>query len=292
MYHDINFKNAVAIENKLSEISRKVSIRQCDIMFFIEELELNTLSLISKELDLSLASLSIIISKMVNNNLITKNYHEDEQDGRIVVLQLTDEGKKFYYEIKEIIVLAIVSFLKSLDDNKYDIFKNAVRELEFIGNLVGATKLDLNQPFESQSEVIYKSLLRMKFICEKIFRSINSEVDSYIYEKGLKILTAVLKHDLHTPSEIAKKTKTTESTISTQLKSLIKKNVVYKEKKSGDSRKTYFYATNEGIDIYNRCLYSAMELLSTTIDKLDDDLKKNLDKGLDNIIILFELLLK
>ncbi len=278
-------------ESSLDCFNKNISPRQWDILFIIEEMKVNTLSLISKELELSLSSLSIIISKMVGNNLIVKKY-EDNSDGRIIILDLSEKAKGYYYEMKKMIMTAICDFLKSLDKESRQLFDNAIKELEFVGKFFSPYILDLSKDIESQAEVMYQNIMRLKFVSESIFRKVNSGVDNSIFEKGLAILAATIKENLHTPSELSQKIKTSESTISTQLKALINKNLMYKTKKAGDSRKTYFYPTEEGISLYEKCKENTMETLTAMISKLDKELLLNLDSGLNNIIILYELLMK
>lgn len=288
----MNFINAVSTENKFECMKKNISPRQWDILFLIEEMKINTVSLISKELDLSLSSLSIIISKMVGNNLVEKNYEEDNSDGRIVILDLSKNAKTYYYEMKKLITTAIYDFINSLDEESHTLFTNAVEELEFIARILNLNVFDIAMNIESQAEVIYQNIMRLKFVCEKLFRKVNSGMDNFIFEKGLAILAATIKDDLHTPSQLSQKIKTSESTISTQLKALINKNLMYKTKKAGDSRKTYFYATEEGISIYDKCIENTMSTFKNLLSNLDKDLLLNLDNGLDNLIILFEVLLK
>ncbi len=266
--------------------------RQFDIMFQIIMFNQNTITKIAKELGLSKPSLSIVISKMTQKNLIEKTY--DNEDGREVLLSPTETGLEQFNTTKDFIFGTLTEFAKSLNEDEYNIYVSSL--INFTKGLesFGVKEIKKDTSIELSSECIFYNSFILKSTFEANHRALAFifEDQLKITEKEFKILLTILDQNLNTPSDIAKIICTTESTISTQLKSLVKKGYVYKEKNSGDARKTFFYITDEGKILLEKTKEMFIAEFLKMLARINEKDKKNIDKGLDNLIILFELLLK
>ncbi len=267
--------------------------RQYEIMHLIETKRCNKVSELSKLLDLSPSSLSIIISKMVANNLVEKKY-ESTTDSRNVILTLTEKGSDNYYVLKNAYCQIVKNFISNLKEEELNLFFNALSNLTNALYMFSIKPIDENKDFDEITDLIFQNLFILKTPFEKFFRDIRHSLkdELTLTDKEITILILFLDFKTSTPSKIASLVHSSESTISTQLKKLVKKGHLEKSKSLEDSRITNFTLTKLGESTISHELsllhIKSIELINTFQHQ---DKIKILD-GLNSLHIMFELLLK
>ncbi len=271
----------------------EIGARQYEILHILYTKQCNKVSEVSKLLDLSISSLSLIISKMVANDLIEKNY-ETTDDSRNVVLSLTEFGENNYLILKNLYCNILKQFILSLSNEELELFQNAVTSLTDALSMFSIIYIEKNYDIDKISDLIFQNLFILKTPFEKFFRDIRNNLkdDLTLTDKEINILVIFADVKTSTPSKIAAMVHSSESTISTQLKKLVKKGHLEKSKSIEDSRITNFTLTESGSSTiqYELSLLNnqAIEIINTFKNQ---DKIKILD-GLNYLHILFELLLK
>ncbi|MBS4960948.1 MAG: winged helix DNA-binding protein, partial [Clostridiales bacterium] len=92
----------------------------------------DTVSGLEQLIHISKSSLSLTITKMEKSGYLTKDHTEEETDGRIVHLRLTDKGKKVLNDMNNYYHQIFSEFYYSLDSKRK---KNLVTGIEKL-NLV------------------------------------------------------------------------------------------------------------------------------------------------------------
>ncbi len=290
-----NFKNTNRLHNKGKCIKIKNEIdfhrRQFDILYLIVTKKCKTVSDISSELDLSKSSLSITVSKMVEQNLLEKVY-EQTLDSRQVMLQETEKGKKLFINIKQFFKEDMIDFYNWLSESQKEIYKSAIQSLNVAFLSFGLKKIDLEQSNEQIVEKMFENIFILKKPLEKLYRQVKNNLKDEIVltEKQIDILLYIKEYNKNIPSELASILFSSESTISSQLKTLVEKKYLVKEKSKEDSRKTYFNITDLGVTTLDICRSKLEKQLLGIISKFSEQEKENLLEGSTNLIKLFELL--
>ncbi len=285
---EVAFKNNHALKDIM-----ETGARQYEILHLIETARCNKVSELAKLLTLSPSSLSLIISKMVNNNLIEKKY-ESTNDSRNVILCLTETGSYNYCTLKDTYCLIVKNFIASLNKEELTLFNNALSNLTDALSMFSVIPIKECDDYDKIADLIFQNLFILKTPFEKFFRDIRHSLkdELTLTDKEITILVLFLDFRTSTPSKISKLVHSSESTISIQLKKLVKKGHLEKSKSVEDSRITNFTLTSLGestisheINLLN---IKAIELINTFQHQ---DKIKILD-GLNCLHIMFELLLK
>ncbi len=266
--------------------------RQLDILYLIIANNLNTVSEISNELELSKSSLSITISKMANQELLEKVYDHSD-DARHVILKETEKGRNLYNNLKTFFINELTKFFMSLNEEEKQIHKSAMQYLNVAFYSFGVKNIDYdNSTDEEILSILFENIFILKKPLEKLHRQVKNNLKDKLAltEKEMDILRFIFEFDKSTPSELAGILFSSESTISSQLKPLVKNGYLVKEKSSEDSRKTYFKITSLGIDTLNECKNLLDSQFTLIISKFSIEDKKNILEGTSRLIDLFELL--
>ncbi len=285
---DVTFKNNPNLKEYM-----ETGARQYEILHLIETKRCNKVSELAKLLDLSPSSLSIIISKMVANNLIEKRY-ESTTDLRNVILTLTESGSANYYTLKNAYCLIVKNFISNLNSEELSLFNNALSSLTSALYMFSLIPIDTNKDFDEMANLIFQNLFILKTPFEKFFRDIRHSLKDQLTltDKEITILIIFLDFKTSIPSKIASLVHSSESTISTQLKKLVKKGHLEKSKSEEDSRITNFTLTNLGESTISHELsllhIKSIELINTF--QYQDKIK--ILDGLNSLHVMFELLLK
>lgn len=291
-YNYKNFNNYYTINENIYCIKEiYLGSRQFDIIYNIIENDCNTLTMLSKKLNLSKSSLSIIIGKMTKQNLLEKSYSKSN-DSRKVILNVTPIGLEYYYFIKDSIKDHLLKFHKSLNKKELKVYENALSNFTIAFKDYDVYEINQLYSKEKIAELIFHNFLSLKIHFENFLKhgKISIQGDVNLTKKEFEIISNMKESNIHTPSELTKLLYSSESTISIQLKSLVKKNFLKKEKHPKDSRKTLFYITKAGNDMFNTTNQFITSQLLDAINVFSYEKKQNLLNGIDALLILFELI--
>lgn len=284
------FKKNNSIE-KLETLN--ISSRQIDILNLVIMYGINNVSSLAKELDLSTSGLSIIISKMVKQDLLEKMY-DDEDDGRMVNLVATKKGIDVHNTVINGIAEIIETFISSLDESEYRLYTKTCKDFTSAFEAFGVEPFDESLKGKELAHYVTKTVMTIKNPFEKFFREVNAnnKEEIALTDKERALLGLIIDANICTPSEISKILCTSESTVSTQLRGLYKEGYLTKEKSFEDSRKTYFYPTKKGVETFEQCEQIFNNALIGLLQLSTEETLLKILEGLNSAIILFELLLK
>lgn len=272
--------------------NHNISDRQLDIIHLIITNNVNTVSSLAKYLGLSTSSMSTVISKMTNQKLLDKV--PDEKDGRAVTLVPTEHAILIYSLFKNIFSESFTDFINRLNKKELSLFDDCVE------NISNALTSSMNRTYSrnlhlsEKIDFVFETLFLTKKNYETFFRNTKSATkdDLLLTPKEMMLYRLIIEGTATTPSEISKITCTGESTISTQLKKMLKKGLIYKQKDSKDSRKTYFLTTDYGAKIF----YESCDIVDNTflefLKNITIEKKESILESLKCSNTLFELLLK
>ncbi len=279
--------------NDYRNILKKLDIgsRQYEIIHLIINGDCNKVSELAKFLDLAKSSLSLVISKMVSKDLLTKNY-DTTDDSRNVILDVTEQGKNIYQELKDLQCNALVSFLVELNEQQRVLFDNAVYRLIKTFSIFSIKPITKEHTNAEVAYIIFQNLFILKIPFEKYFREVKANLkdELTLTEKEIKILAHLSKIETSTPTEIASLFNSSESTISIQLKGLFNSGHITKTKSIMDSRKNLFSITDFGRETINREFALLQNELVNHVKIVNDVEKKNTLDGLNDLLVLFRLL--
>ncbi len=269
-----------------------IGSRQLDIIHIIIQLNINTVSGISKELELSASGLSITISKMVKQNLLEKLYDETN-DARNVILKPTDEAIKVYNELQSFFKKSIIDFYQQQTSQEQEIYLRSIISFTNAFKSFGVKGITSEMEFSYIVDLISEGIFMLKKYCEKFFRDAENEYsDKVTYtRKETELLLTILHSGINTPSEMSQITMTKESTISLQLKNLVQAGYLVKEKSKEDSRKTLFKLTELGKTTLAKDISVIEEIFFKILNTFTNEEKENILDGLLNLEVLFNLLL-
>ncbi len=291
--YDFTYKYCGNMLEKYNDIigSLHVGSRQYEIIHFIVNKRCNKVSELAKLLDLSNSSLSLIITKMTDNNLIVKHY-DTTDDSRNVILEVTKEGQENYNILKNVYCEELANFINTLNDSEQKFFIKALYSLTGALAIFNIRPVTEENTIEEIPSIIFQNLFTLKIPFENMFRDVRNVLKAQLTltEKETKILMFLNNVGISTPSEVAKILQSSESTISIQLKKLLKKGHLVKTKCKEDSRKNLFYITDLGKETVNREFNLFNEEFIKNINNFSEQDKINILDGLNNLHVLFELL--
>ncbi len=291
--YTIHTKNNIGhCHSDFFESALTIGSRQLDILHIIIRNNINTVSGISKELDLSASGLSLTISKMVKQNLLVKLYDETN-DARNVIIKPTDEAMVLYNLLMSTSRKYIIDFYDTQTDSEKELYLNSIISFTNAFKSFGVNGITSEMDFNYIVDLILDGMFVLKKYFEQFFRDAENEYSDRVTftRKETEILILIRNEGINTPSELANLTMTKESTISLQLKSLVKNNFLVKEKSKEDSRKTFFILTELGAQTLQKDIDIIEQIFFTLINTFTDEEKENILNGLSNLEVLFNLLL-
>ncbi len=288
-----NMCNKIIAEHKEVVKTLDIGARQYELLHIIVQRNCNKVTELAKYLDLSKSSLSLIISKMVENEYLEKEY-DTTDDSRNVVLEVTEKGLQSYNILKDMYCSELVKFLQGLNSAERELFDKAVGSLIKTFSIFQIIPITSEHTNEEVADTIFQNLFILKMPFEKFFREVKYNVKDSITltEKEIKILVYLSKVKSSTPTEIANNFNSSESTMSLQLKQLLKKSHITKTKSIIDSRKNLFSITEEGLKIVTKEFEILQNELIKSVSIISLDDKKNILSGLNDLLFLFKLLVE
>ncbi len=285
--------NSTDMLNEHKEIIKSLDIgaRQFELLHIMINQNCNKVTELAKYLDLSKSSLSLIISKMVDNEFIEKEYDTTE-DSREVILEVTEKGKFSYDVLKNMHCNELVNFLNILETNERALFDKVAISLSQTFAIFGVIPVNSEHTNEEVADIIFQNLFKLKMPFEKFFREVKNNLkdDITLTEKEMKILMHLSKIKSNTPTEIANLFNSSESTMSLQLKQLLKKEHIVKTKCIIDSRKNLFSITEKGLETFNAEYKLLQNELIKCVHIIKYEDKINILNGLNDLLFLFKLL--
>lgn len=106
--------------------------RQFTILVIVHEFKCCTISDLEKELNVSSSSLSIVVSKLVKEGYLQRQYPSEEEDRRKTYISLTQKGMSVLIEAYERIITVFGDFYCKLDEQKQKDFKEGLEKLNAV----------------------------------------------------------------------------------------------------------------------------------------------------------------
>lgn len=225
----LNFK-------KNSKDNNALSARQFFILYIILYKKVNTITEISKHLNLSKANISILTSKLEDAGYVSRNKLLDI-DSRISSLEVTELGKEVYNETS-----AKVGGLLADQVQKYEDGFSGFVDLLF--DLKKCLKIDssINEP----EAIMLLGFIKLESIYEDIYNRILLDIDVKISIAEIKIIKLVAEHDNINFEGLTHYSALSYSTLSLQVKALVDRGFITKIKSREDGRVTYLKLTDLG----------------------------------------------
>jgi DNA-binding MarR family transcriptional regulator len=110
----------------------QVTAQQFNVLHCVFEIKQCTISKLEERLYVSRSSLSLLVSKMVKEGYIIREYPSEEEDRRKTYLKLTEKGMEVINKVYHRIMGELAAFYHNLPQNKQDDFKEAVEKLNTI----------------------------------------------------------------------------------------------------------------------------------------------------------------
>ncbi len=276
----------------------ELSQRQFLILFMINYYGVNTLTEIARLHGQTTGSLSIIISKMVDNGYITKKYPRDNDDGRRVYFQITPKGMEALKIITAEMLDVLCDFYLSFTPRQrlelklgFELLSELIDEKDegecniVIDRLTG--KYD-DETYKFAA-FFFKIMIQMSNLINRVFRYNFNNSDNMSFGQ-FHILNHIALSQTKTVGDLAQTLGVSQSTVSTSVSGLVKEGYLYKQRanKGEDGRKIYFYITEKGARemqiVYNKML----AVFESYFNSLSEKLKKNLFEGVSILYRLFK----
>lgn len=273
-----------------------LSLRQLHVLFMIKYFKMTTITDIAKYLSLSNAGLSLIISKMEQSGYIEKKYPAISDDGRKVIVCLTDKGEK---ELKNLIAeftLNMEQLNKGLSEEEIRIIYEGYDKIASITQDYNEVdlKVCLVEPLTKSQEIcmgVLKNIVCISNWCTNYYFNefdTNGKKKNKLTVNQFNILYLIYTFKENSISELSGVLDVSESTMSTAIKKLTVLGYLEKERQNlrGDARKKICYITNEGIDILKTTTNRLLTVFKEYYETLNDEQKVTLYEGLSLIISL------
>lgn len=292
-FSDVFMKHIIKEEKYNAEIKaiyNKIGQRQWDILFLLLNTDFNTTSAIGDELCLSRSSVSLTVSKMVKLNLVTKSYSDNENDSRIVLLKVTDEGRILYEALYGKIISFMDRNLKDLTNEETKIVEQGFIQVNKLANLINIEELKIDDFRNMDIKRFFSGVFLFKLKTINMTNEIRKNISSDLGYSEFGILDLVYKYKVNTPKEISDILLKKESSISFQLSNLVKRKYLVREKKGEDVRKTFFNITEKGIKEYNIVDSTMTSFIKSNLKNFNPDIVYSMNQSILCFISFFNLL--
>lgn len=111
-----------------------LSVRQFHILFITYKFGFSTVSQYQNIMNISKSSLSLTVSKLVEEGYLRREQPQEDDDGRKVYIYITDKGKAAADEVLERIMDLFCRFYDSLDEQKQEDLKIGIEKLNHVFN--------------------------------------------------------------------------------------------------------------------------------------------------------------
>ena len=133
VFHDILvnlFQEIMDIEGKglITSEFKDISVNDMHIINAVGIREQKNMSTVARELNVTVGTLTIAV-----NNLVKKGYIQrmrSQEDRRVVLISLTEQGKKAYYHHKDFHEKMVLAVLKGLNVEETEALTKALTKLQ------------------------------------------------------------------------------------------------------------------------------------------------------------------
>lgn len=254
-----------------------ISFRQFHILHVIKKYNINTNTDIAKFFRLSKSNISIITSKMINNNLI-KKVDNDCGDNRVTNFALTQEGELQYKEHFEGIEQIFETVIPEFDEGIIDATHSIINDFN--------KALGTSVTYESWVDNFILIMVGMSTFIETMFSKLEIMIDGKLTQHQLRILL-MMTCQCDTIDEISEGVGVSHSTLSIQLKTLIQKGYVVSVPNLMDKRKKTFEVTDKATKFLDEVDKMKNQIIVDTILEEDEDTQKITLSIVDNLLYIF-----
>ncbi len=226
---------------KNSKSSQPLSERQYFILYVILYKEINTITDIAHYLNLSKANISILASKLEDNNYITRDKNSNV-DSRVSTLVVTELGKNVFENARSQLALTVRNKIEQYKDTNIDL-------LDIFINLKRVVNIE--EEINAAEDMFLLISMKINNIFEDVYTNIikNKKLNLSVAEfKIIKTLDMLEKANFELLTEVMC---LSYSTLSLQVKGLEKKGYISKEKCFDDGRVTFLTLTSSGQEVCN-----------------------------------------
>lgn len=220
----------------------------------------NTMSKIAEDVHMSPSKLSNNIDFLVKHSILSRE--RSENDRRVIYVELTEKGLKYYQDIQELISNALKYGLKKLS-----LFKT-LRLSALVSKILkapkGETKIKVNKNLSENLIKIYFNIIQSEdALLEKKQASITNH--------DLKVMTYMLFLDNEelTINDLTAFLQDPYTTIASAIQTLENKGLVSKEPGKLDKRQRVIGLTEQGLSIVSEHIKSRMDVARQTLDQID-----------------------
>ncbi len=267
-----------------------LSGHQFDALVTIAFFDVHNVTKIARMIGCSKSAASIMISKMMQKNLVKKTYGHDIGDNRSIYIEITEDGKSVIMDFMRT-RLTVVSDI-------YDMMSSELIREVYLGMdhfckiyesedsfLFESTKSILSERdfYDEKNEFILKAsqFAGSRIANDKVYVEVSYGLDADLTLQQLAVLKAIHFNGQNTVSKLVKTFGTSASTVSLNVSRLAKAGYVIKEYgKTSDNRETTLCITDKAKEkiliIENKCFDIFME----QYHQLDEEKKVLLEEGI------------
>jgi DNA-binding MarR family transcriptional regulator len=107
-----------------------ITKQQFELLYKISTNNKKTMSYYSKEMLISKPNLTIIVDKLINEELIIRSFNP--KDRRVIYLEITEKGSQYLNEYKNKIREEVIKKFSSLDEENVKKFNEIIEEFKII----------------------------------------------------------------------------------------------------------------------------------------------------------------
>lgn len=254
-----------------------ISFRQFHILHVIKKYNINTNTDIAKFFRLSKSNISIITSKMINNNFIEK-VENNTADNRVTTFALTKAGEMQYQEHFDSIEQMFEVVIPELDEG----IINATNEIINQFNKALGTTIT----YKSWVDNFILIMIGTATFIEEIFGRLEKMLDGKLTQHQLRILL-MMTCQCDTIDEISDGIGVSHSTLSIQLKTLIQKGYVVSIPNIMDKRKKTFEVTDKATELLSEIDKMKNQVIVDIILEENEETQKITLSIVDNLLYIF-----
>lgn len=265
---------------KNSKSERILSERQYCIMYLIIYRNINKVTDLADYLELSKANISILVSKLEDNNYIKRD-KDNDKDSRVTILSVTDEGVNAFEEIRKNLIDGVTSVIDK-DDNTKSIVYNFTNELKLF--------LNLNSEVDGTEDFIIFIGIRLNRLFEEMYTKMIKQNNLNLSVAELRIIKTLGMQGRINFEMLADTMGISYSTISLQVKKLEDKSYITKEKCDVDARNTYLTLSEDGLEVESVILKYKRDLVIQKFEKKSDKESKQIQVLLNELCNILEFM--
>ncbi|MBQ8940250.1 MAG: winged helix-turn-helix transcriptional regulator [Firmicutes bacterium] len=278
-----------------------LSGHQFDAMAVIAFLDIHNVTKIAKTIGCSKSAASIMISKMMADDMVKKTYGHNMQDNRSIYIEVTEKGKLQLKNFMRTRLTVIGNVFEKLNENLkkevYDGMGCLCRVYNYKDSfLVETTNMLLDEMgYEGEKRdfiVRFSNFVANRLASEKTITENPQRISKNLTFQQLGMLKSIHIKKINTVSKLVKHFGTSVSTVSVNVSRLCRSGYVIKEYgKTDDNRETILSVTQKAKDelqaVSNRCF----EIFYEEYNQMNPEQQKLLEDGLehfDNVVKLIK----